>query len=215
MRVELGKGRHRDGTLTVENVLRRVLLELGVPHQAHAVRVVGRLGVFVVRRHHQLGVDARPVHARHHSRLGPALVVEEPVEGQPHAGLVTVGALAALAVIAASVVDEQVGLLPQGSLDQTRRPVEEPLKVLRHDNHLLLLLAQLAAPLLLLGLLLGLGRLGCLLLLLGDGRSHVFDFGHAGGQKPGRQLGQVAGRRARAGTAPGAHARYGVCKYRL
>lgn len=54
VRVELGEAGRHDGTLTVEHVLRGVLLELGVPNDDHTVRLVRRFLVVVVRRDHQL-----------------------------------------------------------------------------------------------------------------------------------------------------------------
>lgn len=47
--------------LTVEYVFRSSLLELGIPHETHSVRVVRGVIAVVVRSQHQLGVDGRPV----------------------------------------------------------------------------------------------------------------------------------------------------------
>lgn len=65
-----------DWRLTVEDVLRSGLLELGVPDQAHAVRVVRRVVGVVVGRQHELRVRRRPVQARDAAPARPALVVE-------------------------------------------------------------------------------------------------------------------------------------------
>jgi len=61
--IELGKagGHHR--ALTVEDILGRGLLELGVPHHHHAVRLIGALLVVVIGGHHQLREVGGPVHA--------------------------------------------------------------------------------------------------------------------------------------------------------
>ncbi len=42
--------------LAVEDIVRCVLLELEVPHEGHPVRVVGDIGVGVVRHQQQLRV---------------------------------------------------------------------------------------------------------------------------------------------------------------
>ena len=76
--VEAGEAARQDGRLAVEDVLGGRFLEAGVPHQAHAVRVVRRVFVVVVGGHQQLGELRRPVHARHAAVARPPLVEEAP-----------------------------------------------------------------------------------------------------------------------------------------
>ena len=83
VRVKFGKARRHDRALTVEHLLRRLLLELGVPHHHHTVRLVRCLLVAVVGRHHQLGEVRRPVERRDAPVLRPAIAVEGAVQRQP------------------------------------------------------------------------------------------------------------------------------------
>ena len=66
----------------MKDVLRRGLLEPGVPHEADAVRIVGSVRVLVIRGAHELRERHRPIHGGHHSVLGPALVEKVPVQRQ-------------------------------------------------------------------------------------------------------------------------------------
>lgn len=81
--MKLGKSSGHDRTLTVENVFGRSFLKLGVPNKYYSIRVVGRLFVVVVRGQQQLWVLRRPVQRRDGPVLGPSLVVEATVEGNP------------------------------------------------------------------------------------------------------------------------------------
>lgn len=83
-----GEGGGHDGRLTVEDELGRGLLELGVPDEAHAVRVVGGVVVIVVGGGQELGELRRPVHGRDAAVARPALVEEEPVQPEALVALV-------------------------------------------------------------------------------------------------------------------------------
>ena len=64
----------------MEDVFGGCLLEPGVPHETHSVRVVGRLRVLVVTCQQQLGEHCGPVHGGDDPILGPALVKKTTVK---------------------------------------------------------------------------------------------------------------------------------------
>lgn len=66
----------------MEDVFRRVLLELGVPHEAHSVRVMRGVVTVVVRGQHELRMGRRPVETRDAAAAGPSLVVERADQGE-------------------------------------------------------------------------------------------------------------------------------------
>jgi hypothetical protein len=48
----------------MENVFWGRLLELGVPNEAHAIRIIGRVFIVVVAGHQELWVLRRPIQGR-------------------------------------------------------------------------------------------------------------------------------------------------------
>lgn len=97
----------------MEDVFRRGLLEPGVPHEAHAVRIGRRVWIFVVASHEQLREHRAPIHAGDDTVLGPALVIEKSVESDIVAGFV----LESLGIIPRSgIINENVNVLINGTL---------------------------------------------------------------------------------------------------
>lgn len=111
VRMEPGEGRGHDGRLTVEDELGRRLLELGVPDETDAVRIVGRVVVVVVGGDQELGELGRPVHRGDATVARPALVVEEAVQPETLVALVVPLAKTKVSAVLFWVLDDFWGLL--------------------------------------------------------------------------------------------------------
>ena len=83
-----GEGGGHDGRLTVKDKLGRRLLELGVPDEADAIRIVRRVVVVVVGGDEELRELGRPVHRRYAAIARPAFIVKHPVQPEALVALV-------------------------------------------------------------------------------------------------------------------------------
>ena len=105
----------------MKDVFWRGLFEPRIPDQTHAIGIRGRVGVLVVTSHQKFGEHGAPVHAGDDAILGPALVIEKPIERDIGACLI----LEALCVVAGSgVVDKDIDVFIDGTLNKSAERVE-------------------------------------------------------------------------------------------